>query len=48
MDLSFLDEGEFEEEPSDGVATLPTPVKVALAPALEATPTKPVTIEPQL
>lgn len=48
LDLSFLDEREFEGEPFDGVATLLAPTKVppdVLAIASEAIPAKPIAVE---
>lgn len=46
LDLSFLDERESKEEPSDGVAALDSLVEVVPSLASEATTTKPITIEP--
>lgn len=51
LNFSFLDKGEFDGEPSKGVATLPIPTKIfldVLAPASEATTTKPVTAKPSI
>lgn len=53
LDLAFLDQGEFNGEPSDhdGVATPSIPIKAPLGmptAASKAIPTKPIAIEPSV